>query len=347
LLVSPSTQNPRNSRVFLVSSVNLRAAPWNGAGIPGSGGGIPRSRHAIPGDSAAIPWNGDAISGNGGKISGNGGVIPINLGIIPTNGRAIPINRAIIPGSRGAIPVGFAGKARRVELKLRGNTQPLMPDFIPTGDGPLHEFVLNFFTVATGSAAELGLTPEQVTTLTTLKTNWVASRADKLSKETAYASAVAAEGDDLALLIAHVRLVSALIQLHPSTTDAMRVALGITIAKKGHTPIAAPTTHPVLSVEIAGLHQHRIAFVDSDRTQSKARPKSAASCELRELVLPLAAPAPIDPEEMPFLAQDTRSPYLLEHAPQEVGKVAHYAGRWSSPTGQTGPWSAVVSLIIA
>jgi len=222
-----------------------------------------------------------------------------------------------------------------------------MADFIPDGDGPLTEFVLNFFTVATGNAAELGLTSEQVTTLTNLKNNWVASRADKLSQETAYRSAVAAEGDDLALLIANIRLVSALVQLHPSTTDAMRVALGITIAKKGHTPVAAPTTHPVLTVEIAGLHQHRISFVDSEKTQSKARPKGAASCELRELVTPSGTPAPIDPEEMPFLANDTRSPYIAEHAPRDVGKTAHYAGRWSSPTGETGPWSRIVSLIIA
>jgi len=222
-----------------------------------------------------------------------------------------------------------------------------MADFIPDGEGPLFDFVLNFFTVATGNAAELGLTSEQVTTLTHLKTNWVASRADKMSKETAYRSAVAAEGDDLALLIAHVRLLSALIQLHPSTTDAMRVALGLTVPKKSRTSVPAPTTHPVLSVEIAGLHQHRISFVDLETPQSKARPKEAASCELRELVTPLDAPAPLDPEEMPFLANDTRSPYLLEHAPQDVGKTAHYAGRWSSPTGETGPWSRIVSLTIA
>jgi len=222
-----------------------------------------------------------------------------------------------------------------------------MADFIPDGDGPLTEFILNFFTVATDKAAELGLTGEQVTTLTSLKTNWVSSRADKLSKETAYASAVVAEGDDLALLIAHVRLLSALIQLHPSTTDAMRLALGITVPKKSRTSVPSPTTHPVLSVEIAGLHQHRIAFIDLETPQSKARPKDAASCELRELVTPINTPAPLDPEEMPFLANDTRSPYIREHAPQDVGKTAHYAGRWSSPTGETGPWSHVVSLTIA
>lgn len=222
-----------------------------------------------------------------------------------------------------------------------------MADFIPDGEGPLFEFILNFSTVAVADAEELGLSGEQVTTLTSLKDKWVGARADKMGKQTAYASAVAAEGDDLALLLAHVRLVSALVQLQPSTTDAMRVALGLTIAKKGRSPVPSPTTHPVLTVEIAGLHGHRIAFSDLETPQSKARPQNAASCELRELVLPNGIPAPIDPDEMPFLAQDTRSPYIREHAPQDVGKVAHYAGRWSSPTGETGPWSAVVSLTIA
>jgi len=222
-----------------------------------------------------------------------------------------------------------------------------MADFIPDGDGPLSEFVLNLFTVASGSADELGLTPEQVTALTALKTNWVASRADKLSQERTYRSAVAAEGDDLALLTAHIRLLSALIQLHPSTTDALRVALGITVPKKSRASVPSPTTHPVLGVEIAGLHGHRITFVDLDRPGSEARPEHAASCELRELVTPLGAPAPLDAGEMPFLANDTRSPYIAQHEPQQVGKIAHYAGRWSSPTGQTGPWRALVSLIIA
>ncbi len=57
-------------------------------------------------------------------------------------------------------------------------------------------------------------------------------------------------------------------------------------------------------------------------------------------------PPPVDPNELTFLATDTRTPYVANFDGADGNKVAHYMLRWESTRGETGPWSETASATI-
>ncbi len=67
---------------------------------------------------------------------------------------------------------------------------------------------------------------------------------------------------------------------------------------------------------------------------------------LRQQIVDTGAPAPSDPESMPFLATDTKPPYHADFDASEVGKTAYYALRWTNTVGETGPWSEISGYLI-
>ena len=61
---------------------------------------------------------------------------------------------------------------------------------------------------------------------------------------------------------------------------------------------------------------------------------------------PRKDPAPLDPNELTYLATDTRTPYVAAFAGADANKVAHYMLRWKSTRGEPGPWSETASATI-
>ena len=222
-----------------------------------------------------------------------------------------------------------------------------MADFIPDTQGALFAFANNFSTVASANEAALGLTPAQMTALTTLQTNWSSSLTAKQNADTAYKGAVAAETMAQTPLVADIRALVAAIQIAPGITDDLRAQLGINVPKTHHSAVPTPTTYPVLGVVVSGPMMHELAFVDSASATSKAKPAGVQSCELREIILAIGIAPPANYEDWPFLATDSRTPHVVHHKNEDKGKIAHYVARWISTTQETGPWGTPVELTIA
>jgi hypothetical protein len=55
----------------------------------------------------------------------------------------------------------------------------------------------------------------------------------------------------------------------------------------------------------------------------------------------------IDPDEAQFYGKFTKNPVAVGFAPADNGKQATYFARWAGRRGDTGPWSAPVTLAIA
>ncbi len=110
--------------------------------------------------------------------------------------------------------------------------------------------------------------------------------------------------------------------------------------------------------------QHTIDSATSWRTGTPAPPRQAVASGLRvgrpgvigaELiraapvrnrVLVVDGPPPVDPGELAFLAVDTRAPYTRDYAGAQGGKPAHYMLRWVNSRGETGPWSETATATI-
>jgi hypothetical protein len=131
-------------------------------------------------------------------------------------------------------------------------------------------------------------------------------------------------------------------QAAPATTDADREAMQLTVRDSTSTPVAAPTSHPTLSVDTSERLRHVVRFMDSV-VLKRGKPAGVFGCELWHK---LGGAPPVDFRECQPLGTDTASPYLAEYEGADAGKIVHYLGRWVSTRGDHGPWSPVVSATL-
>jgi hypothetical protein len=98
----------------------------------------------------------------------------------------------------------------------------------------------------------------------------------------------------------------------------------------------------VATVDTSQRLQHTISFVDELSPTSKAKPGGVSGCEVWVKI----GTAPADPNELSYLATDTRTPYTAVFEGADGGKMANYMLRWVNTRGERGPWSQTVSATI-
>ena len=216
-------------------------------------------------------------------------------------------------------------------------------DFIPSNDADFNNFLNVLATYAGGNYGVLGLTADQGAALRTAMTDWDTAYTAWEHEQTVYRSVLAAKDAARDAATALVRQANAIAQALPGITDATLASAGLPIHKTTRTPAPDLETHPVLyRVDNDHLLQ-RLWFSDSATPGSKARPNGAAACEIRQALVAPGGAAPTDPDAMPFLAIDTKSPHRTDFSAPDVGKMAYYAQRWTNTRGVPGPWSVVSS----
>lgn len=87
----------------------------------------------------------------------------------------------------------------------------------------------------------------------------------------------------------------------------------------------------------------RLYIADSDTPESRSKPANARCVEIREQI---GGTAPATPDEMDFLAQESRMPYRADYDAADVGKKVWLAFRWMGKNNQPGPWSAIYEQVI-
>ncbi|HEX3229106.1 MAG TPA: hypothetical protein VHQ95_09095 [Pyrinomonadaceae bacterium] len=133
------------------------------------------------------------------------------------------------------------------------------------------------------------------------------------------------------------------IQGTAGVTDEQPQGLGITVRSTTRSAAGVPTSRPVATIDTTHRLQHTIAFVDELTPTSRAKPGGVSGCQIWTKI---DGPPPTDPNELRYLATDTRSPYAVDFDGGNGGKIAHYMLRWVSTRGEPGPWSQTVSATI-
>ncbi len=215
-----------------------------------------------------------------------------------------------------------------------------MPDFIPSSDADFDAWLKNFVDNVAENAAALGATPAQVTSLQAVKTDWDTKYPASITAQATAASAVQAKSDSRGAAEDFVRPFVSMLQANTAVTDAQRQALGITVRLKTRTAAGAPNSKPVASIDTSQRLRHTISFVDELTPTSRAKPDGAQGCEIW---MKVGDPAPSGPNDVHYLALDTRTPYVTDFEAGDAGKTAYYMLRWISTRGETGPWSQTVS----
>jgi hypothetical protein len=221
-----------------------------------------------------------------------------------------------------------------------------MADYIPSPDEKFDTWLAGFVKFVTANAATTGIPPNLAASLSTALAGWSPAWQAWQSVQTQAAALLQSKNSSRATAETLARQIAQMLQKNPTVTDAQKAAAGITVPKTTHTPVAPLSTHPVLyKVENEHLLQ-RLWFSDEATPGSKARPKGAAMCEIREQIVPPGGAAPTDPDTLPFLANETKTPHRNDLAAADVGKTVYYAQRWINTVGAPGPWSPITSYLI-
>lgn len=218
-----------------------------------------------------------------------------------------------------------------------------MADFIPTSDADLLQFAANFSATLSPLAVSLGLTADDNLTIADARDIFSSALAAHNDKQTAARAATQTKDAARADLVAILRSYAKRLQASPTTTDAHRADLGITIAKSNQTSVGAPTSAPVLAIATGNRLQHVVSFQDEMTPTSRAKPAGVLGCEIYRAI---GIVPPASPEDYSFLTMDTATPHVVAFNEADAGKKAFYIARWANRAGQTGAWSSVASATI-
>ncbi len=217
-------------------------------------------------------------------------------------------------------------------------------DYIPRPDGAFDAWQSNFVTYATANAAALGLDPlVDIPPLAAAQTTWTTDYGANTAAQAAAQAARQAKGAARDSFEGVIRPLVGVLQASADVDDTERAALGITVPDTKPTPVGPPTSRPVVSVDTSQRLQHTIEFVDETTLTSRANRGGGRGAQLW---VKRGDPPPVDPNELTFLATDTRTPYVANFDGADGNKVAHYMLRWESTRGETGPWSETASATI-
>lgn len=218
-----------------------------------------------------------------------------------------------------------------------------MADYLPSSDAEFSLWMKNYVTKLNSLQATLNLGAGRLTDLATLQTAFDNSLGQVNEARATLASAAQAKDSSRQQLEEAVRQLTRTLQTNPSLTDADKADLQITVPDGKRTPAQVPATRPVAQVDTSKPQRHTISWVDENTPTSKAKPEGVYGCELR---CQIGGTEPVDPDEMRFLAIDTRTPYVAEFDGADAGKTVYYRLRWVNTRNEAGPWSDIYSATI-
>lgn len=227
-------------------------------------------------------------------------------------------------------------------------------DYIPRPDGAFTAWAKHYYDAVKAWWLARGLDPSELKPLENALSRWNADYAAHVSARAAAESAAAAKrsareegGGGVPGLEPEVRRLSAFIQSHPTTTDADRATIGITVREGVGAPATTPTTRPRAVVQAGQRLTHTLRLTDESTPTRRARPRGVLGAEVWVKLVDAGQPAPTDPAAFAFLAMATGGGVTAEYRAADGGKTAVYMLRWVSTRGEKGPWSEVTTATVA
>lgn len=214
-----------------------------------------------------------------------------------------------------------------------------MSDYLPSADTEFIAWMQNFISYASANVAALGLTAPELMSIQNQQTTLETSYTDFVATQALAASKRQRKDDERTAQEKLVRPLVARLQSFTTVTDAQRQALGLRVRSTSRTAVPTPTSRPIATIDTSQRLRHTISFVDENTAGSRAKPDGVSGCEIW---MKVGEPSPADPDELRYIATDTRSPYVVEFEASDTGKMAYYMLRWVNTRGERGPWSRTV-----
>jgi hypothetical protein len=132
--------------------------------------------------------------------------------------------------------------------------------------------------------------------------------------------------------------------LKPPLEDADFISLGLPVPDRTPTPHPVPTLKPDTDAAPSGKGKHTVTALNPE-TEDKKKPDLVNGVAFASRVRNASDPK-AQASDMPSEYQ-TGTVKVFQYAEADYGKVADYATAYESGGGKRGPWSDVVSVVIA
>ncbi len=218
-----------------------------------------------------------------------------------------------------------------------------MADFVPDGDGSFESWAGNLLDYLNANLAAFGLVAADTADAGAKRTTFETDNAAVEPAENNYRSKVDAKNISRQAYEAALRALARKIHGNASVSDADKTAAGLPVHDPIRTPVPAPTSSPVGTIDTSQRLQHKFHFRDQNTPTSRAKPPGVRGCEI---YVKIGNPAPANIAEMNYETTDTRTPHTIEFDPGDAGKMVHYWFRWVSTRNEPGPWGAPVSATV-
>lgn len=224
---------------------------------------------------------------------------------------------------------------------------PALPPYIPPKDADLANWADNFSDLATASPGTYGLLTADAVAIAAVVTPFLSAYSTAINPSTRTPVTVAAKDVARTNMLDLVRPYAVAISLNAGVLTSDKIAIGVNPRTSTPTPVATPTTSPVLGISAAGNLVHVIRARDEESSPtSKAKPYGVTQMQLWAAAVTIATPTPT-PDETTLKQIVTKVPTQAFWDSDDAGKKAVYYARWQTRTGLVGPWSSPVDMTIA
>lgn len=215
--------------------------------------------------------------------------------------------------------------------------------YIPSREADMLLWAQNFSTLITANPANYGLTAGDATTIDGFVDAFDSALTTAVNPATKTIATVAAKNGAKTAMLDICRPYAQLIRHNLGLSNELKAGLGLTIVDLTPTAIPAPVTAPLLNLIGATPLEHTMRFSDQNTPDKRGKPFGVIGMQLFKFI---GATPPAGTTEYLFHSFITRQPLSVDFGDDDVGKKAYYIGRWQNGKGETGPWSAPVSLTI-
>ena len=222
---------------------------------------------------------------------------------------------------------------------------PSLAPYIPVKDSALNAWMQNFKTLTSAAPATYGLSTTDAANIAADITTWTSAYTPVLSPSTKTATTVSAKNSAKVTVLAQIRPYAQTISLNAGVTSANKIALGVNPRTSVPVPITAPTTTPVLTAQSTSTAGTIIRYRDATASPSvKSKPYGVTQVQ----IYAKASTTPLtDPTLLNFVEVATKSPLTVAMGSGAAGMTVYFAARWQTRKGLVGPWSPIISYVVA
>lgn len=244
--------------------------------------------------------------------------------------------------------VSFSLSEGSAELKTVSkpikNLTAMKNDIIPKRDADFNDFQTIVCPYLNTRAVALGLDAGEITDMLALHTSWDTNWALYINAATRTPGVITTKSDTKLDLSASLRELIQDAKRSPALNDTDRTTLNLPDPNEVRTIVKPPTSVPDIEVRKIEHLIHVLSITNPDEPDSRAKPKGVASIELFKA---LSIEKPKSMNDFKFIGTYTRTLFTVKHTMEEMGQTAWYICRYVSTRGDAGPWSDVISSVVA